>query len=170
VREASTVEPKVISLGIVHPAGRKQLPHEIPHWVGDPSFETYFVTICARDRVSCPLVRGETAGRLLESIRFYDEREKWRTGLALVMPDHVHLLTTFSKDLAPVVRAWKRWTAVNLGVAWQRDFFDHRLRGDEKVDETVFYILNNPVRAGLVDEWEKWPHFWMREGIVQSGT
>ncbi len=82
------------------------------------------------------------------------------------MPDHVHLLTTFPTALAPIVRAWKRWTARTLGVIWQRDFFDHRLRGDEKLDETVFYILNNPVRAGLVDEWQKWPHVWIRDGVV----
>jgi len=91
--------------------GRKQLPHEIPHWIGNPSFESYFVTIGARDRESGPLIPGETAGQLLQSIRFYEEKAKWRTDLALIMPDHVHLLTTFPTALAPIVRAWKRWTA-----------------------------------------------------------
>jgi hypothetical protein len=41
---------------------------------------------------------------------------------------------------------------------WQRDFFDHRLRDDESFEEKAAYILNNPVRAGLVNRFEDWPY------------
>jgi putative transposase len=77
------------------------------------------------------------------------------------MPDHLHLLTSFPEEVAPPVRAWKHWTGRNIGVEWQRDFFDHRLRHDEKVSEIADYILQNPVRAALVTEWKAWPHLWI---------
>ena len=75
------------------------------------------------------------------------------------MPDHVHLLVKFSQDgVRKVVMNWKRYAATKVGVMWQRDFFDHRLRSDESFSEKAFYIRNNPVRAGLVDNPNKWPY------------
>ena len=49
------------------------------------------------------------------------------------MPDHVHFLASFSIDvkMTNVVASWKRFTSKHAKINWQRDFFDHRLRGDE---------------------------------------
>jgi hypothetical protein len=38
----------------------------------------------------------------------------------------------------------------------QRNFFEHRLRSEESVQEKAAYILQNPVRAGLVAEGCAW--------------
>jgi len=86
------------------------------------------------------------------------------------MPDHLHLLAQFGPDssLRKVVEKWKRYTATQAGVLWQRDFFDHRLRSDESFDEKAGYILQNPVRAGLIQEGEPWPFAWMSD--PQTGT
>lgn len=82
--------------------------------------------------------------------------------LAVVMPDHVHLLLSFppEKAFTETIRQWKRWTRSHLEIVWQRYFFDHRLRRDESYFEKANYILENPVRAGLVQDWEEWPHVW----------
>ena len=48
-----------------------------------------------------------------------------------------------------VVFKWKEYTAKELGLRWQRDFFDHRLRDDENRTEKAHYIRMNPVRAHL---------------------
>ena len=74
------------------------------------------------------------------------------------MPDHCHALITFPASGSPwtkVVRDWKHWLARSLGIRWQIDFFDHRLRNDESQDEKASYILANPVRAGLVENPER---------------
>ena len=55
---------------------------------------------------------------------------------------------------------WKRYTCIKGGINWQRDFFDHRLRCDESYIEKAYYIRNNPVRAGLVDNPQDWPYVW----------
>ena len=42
---------------------------------------------------------------------------------------------------------------------WQKGFFDHLLRSEESYDEKREYVLNNPIRAGLVqkpDDWDYW--------------
>ena len=59
--------------------------------------------------------------------------------------------------IAGLVTKWKRFTAKETGICWQRDFFDHRLRDDESFDEKAAYIRNNPVRAGLVSDTRDWP-------------
>ena len=76
------------------------------------------------------------------------------------MPDHVHMLASFARNykIEAVVSAWKRYTATKTGVVWQDRFFGHRLRSHESAEEKCQYILNNPVRAGLVEDASLWPY------------
>jgi hypothetical protein len=62
------------------------------------------------------------------------------------------------KDDNCFVASWKRFTSKHAKINWQRDFFDHRLRGDEGWREKSDYILQNPVRAGLIEKYEDWPY------------
>jgi REP element-mobilizing transposase RayT len=81
------------------------------------------------------------------------------------MPDHLHMLVVFApdKEMKKVVSQWKENTAKRIGIQWQRDFFDHRLRKEESVREKADYALNNPIRKGLVTRIEDWPYVWMPE-------
>jgi len=95
----------------------------------------------------------------------------WYPHLFLLMPDHCHALISFPIDrpIRRTISDWKHWTSVNHGIGWQRDFFDHRLRGDEAFTEKASYIANNPVRAGLISSPEEWPYVWRAPGFV-TGT
>ncbi|MEI6177607.1 MAG: hypothetical protein WCS43_12000 [Verrucomicrobiota bacterium] len=85
------------------------------------------------------------------------------------MPDHFHALISFSWGMADVMNSvlsdWKRYVANQLGISWQRDYFDHRIRSEQDHQSTWFYIRENPVRAGLVETFNQWPHFWLPSGI-----
>jgi len=80
------------------------------------------------------------------------------------MPDHIHLFVTGGPDfvLSRWVGGLKRAIAIALVChareLWQLGFFDHVLRSDESYAEKWQYVLENPVRAGLVREMEEWPH------------
>lgn len=82
------------------------------------------------------------------------------------MPDHIHLLTeaTSEKSIITIVQELKGlWTKIGWehyfqGTVFQKSFFDHFLRKDEDVRTVVHYMLNNPVRAGLVKRWEEYPY------------
>jgi hypothetical protein len=83
------------------------------------------------------------------------------------MPDHCHALVSFPDSEVPwikVVRDWKHYLAHSLGIEWQTDFYDHRLRTDECVDQKVAYILESPVRADLVECPDAWPYIYHAEG------
>src|SRR5438034_6540467 len=141
---------------------RKSLPHEIPSWV-DPQKEIYFISINCEERFKNQLALPDVSKRLFETVRHRQEKFLWWPYLFLLMPDHLHALLSFppsGKPLRLVVSKWKEWTAKQLAIHWQDDFFEHRLRQEESYREKADYILANPVRAGLITQSEEWPYLW----------
>ena len=141
------------------PIGRRALPHDPPHFIGT-SNAIFFMTLCCQPKGTNHLCHSQTAKILFDATRFYQEQHYWGVPLLLLMPDHLHMLASFGPDLGMkrVIANWKRYTANHAGIHWQRDFFDHRLRNDESFGEKAAYILQNPIRAGLVDRVEEWPY------------
>jgi hypothetical protein len=43
------------------------------------------------------------------------------------------------------------------GELWQRSYFEHVMRDDEDTFQVARYILDNPVRAGIVRNPEDYP-------------
>ena len=76
------------------------------------------------------------------------------------MPDHFHALLVFPANEKPseVLRNWKSFTARTLGVTWQRNFFEHRIRNPGELELKADYIRQNPVRKGLIADARKWPY------------
>ena len=131
----------------------------------------FFITICCEPRGHNQLAKPEPAKRLFDSVRFLQERGDWWIGCLLLMPDHLHALAMFptAKPLARVVSEWKKYVARTIGIQWQTDFFDHRLRQDESFREKEDYIWQNPVRAGLVKTQDDWPYSWPSQKTAGAG-
>jgi putative transposase len=142
---------------------RKTPGHETPSWV--PVGATFFITICCDPKKTNQLCHPGIGDRILKAIAYYHEHQQWWVDLAVLMPDHLHLLAAFpvQTSMDHVVAQWKEYVAKSCGIQWQRDFFDHRLRGGESPREKAEYIENNPVRAGLVKSPDEWPYVWKPE-------
>ncbi len=141
--------------------GRKNPPHETP--LGIPPEEAmFFLTICADKRGADVLTAHGTA--ILAAVRHRHSTGVWFCRIFLIMPDHIHALLRFPDSAHPmrkVVSEFKRWTAHVGGFRWQRDFFEHRLRSNESVNDKADYIWMNPVRAGLAASPGQWPHVFI---------
>jgi len=48
---------------------------------------------------------------------------------------------------------------------WRGDYWDTFMRDVEYAERTVRYIRNNPVKAGLVEDWKAWPWTYVA-GVV----
>jgi putative transposase len=144
--------------------GRRALPHDPPLSI-DTNKEVFFITICCKQRGENQLCHSAVASVLYEAVRFYERNREWFVHLMVIMPDHVHFLASFAMDarLRDLIARWKRFTSTRGKIHWQRDFFDHRLRGDEGWRQKADYILANPVRAGLVRNAEDWPYVLLPE-------
>jgi putative transposase len=139
--------------------------HCPPDWV--PASATFFLTINCRQRGANQLANPSIAAGIVDALNFYHQSSRWHVELAMIMPDHLHMLISFTWDpgdgMMALIRNWKRYTANHLGIVWQRDYFDHRIRSENDHQSTWFYIRENPVRAGLVGRFEKWPFIWRPE-------
>jgi len=84
------------------------------------------------------------------------------------MPDHAHLIVMpFEETIETVLGRMKGGSSyfVNrllhrAGTLWQRESFDRMVRSEENLAKKREYVLNNPVRAGLVKRWEDYPWNW----------
>ncbi len=120
---------------------------------------TYFVTWSTKNRVPV-LANPEYHQALLQTIA---GANRWEIECGIIMPDHVHLLASpFHRDesISNLVTYLKRnsRSQVNGKWKWQEGFFDHLLRSDESAEQKWKYIRDNPVRAGLVKNWNDWPY------------
>lgn len=141
---------------------RRWLYHVAPAWVGDA---TYFVTLCCRERGANCLCSDPVAMTLFTAVRHYHLQRRWYVSLWLLMPDHLHALVSCARgeELAKTIADWKRYTARDTGIAWQKGFFEHRLRSDESREEKANYIRMNPVRRALANDPGAWPYVWTPE-------
>ena len=70
--------------------------------------------------------------------------------------------TNSESDTLKFIKAYKQktgyWLANNqIKAGWQKDFFDHIIRKEEGLINVAKYILDNPVRKGLVEHWQDYP-------------
>jgi len=88
-----------------------------------------------------------------------------------LMHDHLHLLFDpegENRNLIEIVKmikgrsSWRINKVYGKSNIWQESFYDHILRKNEEIEEVALYILNNPVRKGLVSNWEEYPYSWSK--------
>ena len=49
------------------------------------------------------------------------------------------------------------------GEFWQHESYDRIARNDKECQRIMIYILNNPVRIGLVERWQDWKYSYVNE-------
>jgi hypothetical protein len=110
---------------------------------------------------SSSLTQPNFAPGLLESARFYHERQRWHCRLFLLMPD-LHALLSFPTEISMsrIVGEWKHYASRQWGINWQANYFDHRIRNAPGLAEKYVYILRNPVVKGLCQCEQDWPWVW----------
>lgn len=99
-----------------------------------------------------------------------------------IMSNHVHAvfkLTSMSdwqsdvQPLSKVMQSLKSRTSrqANLllgreGAFWQDESYDRVIRDSDEYIRIVNYVLQNPVKAGLVSRWEDWPWSFCKNHIL----
>jgi len=121
------------------------------------------------------LANPKVADMLFESICYRDGKA-YDLEAFCIMPNHVHfvfkpLQNTRGSDasLSTIMHSLKRHTArqANLllgleGVFWQHESYDHFARNTAEHERIIQYVVNNPVKAGLVDAWHDWKWSYCR--------
>jgi REP element-mobilizing transposase RayT len=139
---------------------------------------SYFFTICARHHGS-PFTNVSVASEVVAAIKWTRERYKWAVYAYCLMPDHLHFLCRPMIPIQGVVNGGGRgmqpesvldhvarfksfttqraWAFGVAGELWQRSSYDAITDGSRPTEEIARYILANPLRKGLVEDWTEWP-------------
>ena len=136
-----------------------RLPRELYRGMVDVSF-----TVCIKDR--CPAFTDHSMVDIfVDILGDVANTAKCMVPVYCFMPDHQHLVLHGlcpESDLWRAIVQYKQKTGYWLsrhrpGTMWQKDFYDHIIRKDESLLKQVRYVLDNPVRKGLVRSWEEYP-------------
>ena len=136
----------------------------------------YFLTFCADGRhpafADAPTV-AVVLTQFLRAARAAD----FVLDAYCFMPDHVHLLAEGTADTADMpyfVTAAKQYSGFHARRLtgrrlWQRYGFERVVRSAEEQGMVRRYIVGNPVRHGLVQRAQDWPHTgssrWTRDEL-----
>ncbi|MGA9564533.1 MAG: transposase [Candidatus Korobacteraceae bacterium] len=127
---------------------------------------TYFITICAHMQRNL-FERDEVAELMVATLVKYRDAGEFELHKYVVMPNHIHLLLSLNdqQQLGRVVQLIKggfshslREHGVAFPVVWQQGYYDRRVRGADEFAEFSRYIRQNPVRKGLAEVPEDYPH------------
>ncbi len=108
---------------------------------------------------------------VIDALRQSDQELRSHTLAWVVMPDHVHWLMQLRNDnLSRCMQRFKSRSARAFNQlhdcygssVWQRGYYDHCIRSQDALETHARYLIENPVRAGLVATPEDYPHHWNR--------
>jgi len=128
---------------------------------------TVAFTLCLKGAVSTgfSLREHEMVNIFTEILTFVVANTGCVVPVYCFMPDHQHLIimgTKTDSDIWKAITRYKQktgfWMSQNKAdIRWQKDFYDHVIRRHVDLKTQVKYILDNPVRKGLVSSWREYP-------------
>lgn len=113
-----------------------------------------------------PFAFRDLANEMVNSLREAKEKNGFSLYCYCLMPDHLHLALSPAEEGPDVIETIRRlkgittrkaWQHGLSGTLWQRSFYDHVARREEDVYKICEYIVNNPVRAGIVQNAGEYP-------------
>jgi REP element-mobilizing transposase RayT len=135
-------------------------------------------------------LRNQRVASVVEDALHWRDGKVYELDAYSILPNHVHVVfepylsgTTIharqtyrgrvieSEDppLDVIMHSLKSWTATqaNLllgrrGQFWQHESYDHVVRNNDEFIRIVNYVLQNPVKSGLVKDWRDWRWTWKR--------
>ncbi len=127
----------------------------------------YFITIRTKD-FNARFKVGEIVNPLIFLLFETAKSESFDVLAYCFMPDHLHLLARGIDDRSNLKRfigVFKQksgyWFKRNYHEdLWHISYYDHILRKEESLEGVARYILENPVRRGIVSDYRDYPFIW----------
>ena len=137
----------------------REKPHRLDEQYYNGRIYVVF-TICIKNHISV-FIETEICNHFCR-ILFNEAQQQLCDIIAYVyLPDHCHIIIEGKSDDSRILEVIKRfkqktgyWFYQNkIGIRWQKDFYDHIIRDEESLEKHINYLLENPVRKGIVTDW-----------------
>lgn len=121
------------------------------------------ITICANNRRNL-FKNKDFTDYCIDLLKEICREKEFRLFAYCFMPDHIHILIQGlgKQSIIDLVREFKSRSTIGSrkygfeGKIYQTSFYDHFLQKDDDIEKQAHYILENPVRKGLVDSMIKY--------------
>lgn len=121
----------------------------------------YFITICTDNKKNVFINNDHLIKKVVEFLEQTGVKYFFTIWIYCFMPDHLHILVEgknvhsdlkkFVKDFKQRTGYWYKHEESSAGnQLWQPGYYEHVLRKEEYTNEVLRYVLNNPMRKGLV--------------------
>ena len=147
---------------------RPSRQHRKPKRLEDFSYRgycRYFITIRSQG-FKHHFVNHQVVAKIIDILKNAAQQKGFLVWAYCFMPDHVHLLiegANSDADMKGFVISFKQksahWFKSIYGVKlWAANYYEHVLRNDEATMAVARYIIQNPVRKGVVDDCSSYPY------------
>ncbi len=131
--------------------------------------QIYLITTATHNR-RCLFTDTRAAKLVMDSLHWLEQQGRMALQAAIIMPDHLHFVAQLhDKNLSRLMQSLKGYTGREInrllgdrGPVWQPQYHDHAIRKSEDLRQVILYCLHNPVRAGLVDDFHCYPHWYCK--------
>jgi REP element-mobilizing transposase RayT len=141
-------------------------------------------------------LKDESVAEIVVEALHHRDGDVYRLDAYCLMPNHVHTVfapflsaeelrevllpeglrfLSRNQPLDVIMKSLKGWTAWKSnralgrrGAFWEEESYDHVVRDDAEYLRIVSYVLENPVKAGLVKEWREWKWSYRRDPSPQT--
>ncbi len=160
--------------------------HRLPLEMYSLSGNAFFFTICAQ-KSSTPFVDDMRAKAIVDALLWRKQKHGWQLFCYCLMPDHLHFILQLPDaeerarsggirgaetenvlhhiaDFKSYTTSQIWWKSGGAGQLWQESSYDRVITYDNSISPVISYVLNNPVRKGLVNEWDRYPY----SGIIDQ--
>ena len=144
--------------------------------VKEEYFLQYDSLLDAQDQSRYILIDPDALQIVLESWKILHANGDCHVHAVCIMGNHVHVILSAwpgqpEEKLGPLIARHKRFTdrmlkrggyspPKNESNIWAKGFFDRYIRiGTYEV--VLDYLINNPTKAGLIDDPRRWPGLWI---------
>ena len=135
-------------------------------------------------------LKDESVAKVVVDALHYRDGNVFRLDGYCVMSNHVHTVfapllsgaelresrsfrrLSFLSENPPLdaimksLKGYTAWAANRVlgrrGTFWEQESYDHVIRNDAEFYRIMNYVLNNPVKAGLVSSWKQWKWSYRR--------
>jgi len=127
----------------------------------------YFLTILTKKR-DAHFKEAQIVSHLINILLETAKSEGFDVLAYCFMPDHLHILVMGrdgKSDLKRFMGLFKQkagywFKKINNKSLWHISYYDHVLRKEESIESVITYMLENPVRKGLVLDFKEYPFSW----------
>ena len=112
------------------------------------------------------------ASIVMEALHHRDGKE-YELHNFTIMSNHIHMVISLDpeRELSTMLKELKSWTARECnnilrkrGDFWLHEGYDHVVRKG-RLGNAVAYVLNNPVKAGIVTTWKDHPWTYLSRDL-----